>query len=101
MSSEDDRQGTDGRLPCASAAGRDCEWVRWFTEEHAVRILRSHTGTEARDWANDHRSTSAAAPMLSDAFGHVLRGTGASVTPLMGTDATASRQVRGTLRGQP
>jgi hypothetical protein len=101
MSPEDYRQGTDGRLPCASTAGRDCERIRRFTEEHPARILRSHTRTDARDWANDHRSTSAAAPMLSHAVGHGLRGTGASATPLKGTDATASRHVRGTLRGQP
>ena len=70
------------------------ERVRRFTEEDAARILRSHARTEARDWAKDHRSTSAAAPMLSDAYG--LRGTGAAATPLKGTDATASRHVRGT-----
>jgi hypothetical protein len=101
MSPEVYRQGTDGRPPCASAAGHDCERIRRSTEEHAARLVRSRIRTDARDWANDHRSTSAAAPMTSDAFGHGLRGTGASATPLKGTAATASRHVRGTLRGQP
>jgi hypothetical protein len=96
MSPEDYRQGTNGWLPCASTAGHDCERVRRFTEEDAARILRSHSRTDARDRANDHRSTSAAAPMLSDAYG--LRGPGASASPLKGTDATVSRHVRGTLR---
>jgi hypothetical protein len=81
--------------------GPRCERIRRLTEEDAARILRSRTRTSARDWANDHRSTLAAAPMLSDAFGHGLRGTGAAATQLKGTDATASRHVRGTLRGQP
>jgi hypothetical protein len=101
MSPEDYRQGMDGRPPSASTAGQDCERVRRFTEEHAARILRSHTRTDAREWANDHRSISAVVPMLSDAFGHGLRGTGASAAPLKGTDTPASRHVRGTLRGQP
>jgi hypothetical protein len=101
MSPEDDRQRMDGRPRCASTAGRDCERVRRFTEEHAARILCASTRTEARDWANDHRSPSAAALMLSDAFGHELRGTGASATPVKGPDATAWRYVRGTLWGQP
>lgn len=100
MSPKDYRDATDGRPRCALTAGHDCERIRRFTEEHAAMILRSYTRTDARDWANDHRSTSAAAPMLSDAFGHGVRGTGASATPLKGTDATASRHVRGTLRGQ-
>jgi hypothetical protein len=101
MSPGDYRQGTDGRPRAASTVGHDCERVRRFTEEDAARILRSHSRTEARDWANDDRSTSAAAAMLSAAFGHGLRGTGASAKPLKGTGATASRHVRGTLRGQP
>jgi len=41
MSPEVYRQGTDGRPPRASTAGHDCERIRRFTEEHAVRILRS------------------------------------------------------------
>jgi hypothetical protein len=100
MSPEDYRQGTDGRPPSALKAGHDCERVRRFTEEHAARILCSHSRTGARGWANDHRSTSAAALMLSDAFGHGLRGTGASATPLKGTRTTVWRHVRGTLGGQ-
>jgi hypothetical protein len=101
MSPEDDRQGRAGRPPSALTAGHDCGRIRRFAEEDAARILRSHTRTETRDRANDHRSPSAAALMVSDAFGYGLRGTGASATPLKGTDATASRLVRGTLRGQP
>jgi hypothetical protein len=97
MSPEDYRQGTDRRLRAASTAGHDCERVRRFAEEHAARILCSHTRTEARDWATDCRSSPAAPPMLRDG----LRGSIANVTPLEGTDATASRHVRGTLRGQP
>jgi hypothetical protein len=84
MSPEDYRPGTDGRPPCASTAGHDCERIRRFTEEHAVRILRSDTRTDARDWANDHPSTTARPPMLRDAFAHALRGTIATVTPLKG-----------------
>ena len=99
MSPTDYRQGTDGRPRAASTVGHYCERIRRFTEEDAARNLRSHTRTHARDWAKDHRSTSAAAPILSDAYGR--RGTGPSATPLKGTDATASRHVRGTLRGQP
>jgi hypothetical protein len=99
MSPEDYRQGTDGRLPWALTAGRNRERVRRFTEEHAVRILRSDTRTDARDWANDHRSTSAATPRLSDAYG--LRATRRLDDSFKGTDANASRHVRGTLRGQP
>jgi hypothetical protein len=101
MSPEDYWQGTDRRSPSASTAGNDRERVRRFAEEHAARILRSHIRTDAREWANDHRSTSAAAPMLSGAVGHGLRGTATSPTPLKGTAVTASRHVRGTLRGQP
>jgi hypothetical protein len=101
MSPEDDRQGSDGRPRWASTAGHDCERVRRFTEEDAARILRSHSRTDARAWANDHSSTTARPPMLRDASAHALRGTIATVTPLKGTDATASRHVRGTLRGQP
>ena len=101
MSPEDLSTGHGRTAVLRVDGGHDCERVRRFTEEHAARIVRSHTRTEARDWANDRRSASAAAPMLSDAFGHGLRGTGASVTPIKGTDATASRDVRGTLRGQP
>jgi hypothetical protein len=98
MSPEVYRQGTDdGRPP--STVGHDSARVRRFSEEDAARILRSHSRTHPRDWANDHRSGSAAAT-LSDA-GRGLRGTGASVTPIKGTDATGSRHVRGTLRGQP
>jgi len=96
MSHTDYRQGTDGRPRAASTVGHDCERICRFTEEVAARILRSHSQTYARDWANDHRSRSAAAPILSDAFGHGLRGTRASATPLQGTDAIASRHVRGT-----
>jgi len=80
-----------------------------FLYPPTVRALSSPTSTTrrlasrtyARDWANDHRSTSAAVPMLSEAFRHGFRGTGASATPLKGTDATASGRVRGILRGQP
>jgi len=99
MSPEDYRPGTDGGPSSASTAGRDCARIRRFTEEDAARILRSLIRTEARDWANDHRSTSAAALMLSAAHG--LRGAGGSVIRLKGTDATASGHVRGILRGQP
>jgi hypothetical protein len=63
-----------------------------------VRILRSHSRTGARDRANDHPSNAARPPMLRDAFAHALRGTIAPVTPLKGTDATASRRLRATLR---
>ena len=99
MNPTDYRRGTDGRPRAASTVGRDCERIRRFTEEDAAGILRSHSRTYARDWAKDHRSTSAAAPMLSDVYGR--RGTGSSATRLKGTDATASCHVRGTLRGQP
>ena len=99
MEDEDDQRG-EGRMVGRRVAGEhDCERVSRFAEEDAARILRSHIRTEASDWANDDRSTSAAAPMLSDA--DALRGTIATVPPLKGTDATASRHVRGTLRGQP
>jgi hypothetical protein len=101
MSREDYRQGTVVRPPSASTAGHDYARVRRFTEEDAASVLRSYAPTDARDWINDHRSTSAAAPMLSDPFRHGLRGTGAPATPLKGTHPTASRKVRGTLRGQP
>ena len=82
MSREDYRQSTDGRPRGASTVGHDCERIRRFTEEDAARTLRSHSQTYARDWAKHHRSTSAAAPMLSDAYGaaapvlrrHRLRG---------------------------
>jgi hypothetical protein len=101
MSPEEDRDGTNGRPASASTAGHDCERVRRFIEEHAredLARIHPHRGPRL---GQHHRSTSAAAPMLSDAFGHGLRGTGASVIPLKGTDATASRHVRGTLRGRP
>jgi hypothetical protein len=101
MSPEDYRGGTAGPPRSASTAGHDCERVRRFTEEHAARILRASTRTEARDWAHDHPSTLAAPPRLGDAFAHALRGTIAPVTPLKGTEAVASPLVRGTLRGQP
>ena len=100
MSPEHYRQGTDGRPPSALTVGHDCARVRRVTEEDAARILRRPTRTDARDWANDHRSTSAAALMLSHALGQGHRGSGASAIPVKGTDATASRHVRGTLRGQ-
>jgi len=99
MSLDDDRQGRSGRSPSASTVGHGCARVRRFTAEDAAGILRSHDRTYARDWANNHRSTSAAAPILSDAHG--LRGIGTSAILVKGTDATASRHVRGTLRGQP
>jgi hypothetical protein len=89
----------DGRPPCASTAGHDCERVRRSAEEDAARILCSHTRTEARDWATDCRSSAAVPPMSSDAFGHVLRGTVAAVARLKGTDATASRQRSGDIKG--
>jgi hypothetical protein len=101
MSPEDHWQGTDRTAALRVDGGPRLRAVRRYTEEDAARILRSHSRTDARDWANDHGSSSAAAPMLSDAVGHGLHGTGASATPLKGTDATASRRVRGTLRGQP
>jgi hypothetical protein len=99
MSPEDERDGTVGRRRSASTARDDCEWVRRFTEEHAARILRVSTRTEARDGANDHSSTPAPPP--SHAVGHALRGTVTTATPLKGTEAVASPLVRGTLRGQP
>jgi hypothetical protein len=89
MSPEDYRDATDGRPRCALTAGHDCERVRRFTGGYAARILRASTRTEAHDWANDHPSSPAAPPTLSDAFGHGLRGTGASVTPIKGTNTTA------------
>jgi hypothetical protein len=100
MSPEDYGDGTD-RRPRSSSVGHDCERVRRLTGEYAARILRASIRTEARDWASDHPSTPAAPPMLSHAFGHALRGTIATVTALKGTEAVASRLVRGTLRGQP
>ena len=95
MSHEDYGDGADRRPRSSSPVRHDCERVRRFLEEHAARIMRASTRTDARDWAND----AAAALILSDAFGHELCGTGAWATPLKGTDATASRHVRGTLRG--
>jgi hypothetical protein len=77
------------------------ERVRRFAGEHAARILPSLIRTEARDWADNYPSTAPTPAMLSDGFGHGLRGTGASATLLKGTGATAWRHVRGTLRGQP
>jgi len=99
MSPEEDYwQGTDRRPPCASSTGQGCERVRRFTEEDAARMLRSDSRTYARDWADDHRSSSAA---LIPSDTHGLRGIGMSAIPLKGTGATASRHVRGILRGRP
>ena len=103
-SAEEDRRVRRGRLSrrrddlgFGSTTGHGCERVRWFSGEHATRILHSDTRTDARDWADDHRSPSAVAPMLRDAFAHGLRTTSGAAPPLKGTDATASRHVRGTL----
>ena len=101
MSPEDDQVGTDGQPHWALTASHDRRRIRRFTEEDAARILRASISNEARDLANDPRLPPATAPMPRDAFGHGLRGTGASATPLKGTHVTASRHVRGTLRGQP
>ena len=58
MEHENDQRG-EGRMVDRRGrlAEHDCEWVRRFAEEDAARILRSHIRTEARDWANDDRST--------------------------------------------
>jgi hypothetical protein len=101
MSPEGDREGTNGRPAQASTAGDDASGSAASSRNMLVRILRAATRTAARNRANEHRSSSMAAPTLSDAFSHGLRGTGASATSLKGTDATASRRVRGTLSGQP
>jgi hypothetical protein len=99
MSREDYRQRTDGRSPSAPTAGHYCARIRRFTEEHATRILRSHARTDARNWATI--ICRSRRRRRGDRFGHGLRGTIATMTPLKGTDATAPRHVRGTLRGQP
>ena len=105
MSPEDDRDGGTGAARAPRRRRHGCEWLRRFIEEHAARILRASTATEARDWANDHPSTPAASPMLGDAFGHALRGTIATVTAVKGTEArrlaAGSGDVKGTAVRKP
>jgi len=85
----------DSRGASSSRATR----IRRFTEEHAARILRSDTRTDARDWTNDHRSSSAAAPTLRNAFGHGRRGTGASARPFKGDRSDCFESGSGDFKG--
>ncbi len=89
----------DDRAPRRSAE-HDCKRVRRFDEEHATRILRTLNRTEAQAWANPYRSSVSALRALQRRRRGQSRPR-AVVTPLKGTETTAPRQVRGTLRGQP